>query len=103
MSNKKLTKKDSSESDKTSKSDGSNKEFEILKYNSGRSTNLIKFKETAFNFIAKELGHVAKIIKDGRRFTPPLIPSPGVVFTANNDPNGALFSLSNIKPRRCHF
>jgi hypothetical protein len=69
--------------------DQSNKDFETLHFSYGKVSNVIKFKETSFNFCLKQLGPVANIIKDGRRSIPDEIPNPPAVFTAANDPFGA--------------
>jgi len=75
----------------TEKEELHNKDFEVLRFNPGRATNVVKFKDTAFNFCTRELGSVARVIKDGVRYIPLEIPQPAGnnPFSAANDPSGS--------------
>ena len=72
-------------------SESSNSEFETLIFTYGKASNIVKFKETAFNFCLKELGQVSRVIRDTRRYLPPVVPDPegNNPFSAANDPFGA--------------
>ena len=86
---------------RTAKSKSSDKEpkgielassdFEILNFTYGKASNIVRFKETAFNFCLKELGQVARVIRDSRRYIPPEVPDPegNNPFSAGHDPHGA--------------
>jgi hypothetical protein len=67
---------------------GSCEDFEYLLYSNGRSSNIVKFRETAFNFVLRELGNVARLILTGTRYEPPAIPDPPEEFDQTNDPFG---------------
>ena len=67
-----------------------NRDFETLNFTYGKASNIVRFKDTAFNFCLEELGRVARVIRDTRRHIPPNIPDPegNKPFTAH-DPHGA--------------
>ena len=90
-SDKKASAKASSVEKNDGKIDPVNTEFDFLSYTYGKSTNISKFKETAFTFCLKELGMVARVIRDGERYHPPAVPDPigNNPFSAANDPHGA--------------
>jgi len=70
--------------------DLANEDFEVLNFYPGKSTNIVRFKESAFDYLNKELGAVARVIKDCIRYEPPLIEDPVAhAFTAANDPFGS--------------
>jgi hypothetical protein len=90
---KDLKKNDKTSGDKAIKVvDPINNEFEVLSFNYGKATNIIKFKESSFNYCLKELGPIARIIKDARRPIPDPIPAPANANAFNNthDPFGSL-------------
>ena len=62
-SDKKASAKASSVEKNDGKTDPVNTEFDVLSYTYGKSTNISKFKETAFTFCLKELRVVARVIR----------------------------------------
>jgi hypothetical protein len=89
-SDKKSTKTKSFEKD-VKGSDHANPDFETLNFTYGKASNIVKFKETAFNYCLKQLGQVSRVIRDTKRYIPPAIPDPqgNNPFSAANDPFGA--------------
>ena len=47
-------------------------DVEILNFTNGKAVNIVRFKETVFNLCLKELGQVARVIRDSRRYIFPL-------------------------------
>jgi hypothetical protein len=86
-----MSAKDKASKISTGKEELHNKDFEVLRFNPGRATNVVKFKDTAFTFCTRELGSVARVIKDGVRYIPPEISEPAGnnPFSAANDPSGS--------------
>jgi len=52
------------------------RDFETLNFTYGKASNIVRFKDTAFNICLKELGQVARVIRNTHRHIPPNIPDP---------------------------
>jgi hypothetical protein len=73
-----------------SKSEQHDRAFPVLTISPDRTSNVVKFKERAYEHISKELGSISRVIISGRRYTPPEIPVPPAnAFNTANDPSGA--------------
>ena len=74
----------------TTKSDEFNNSFEVLRFSQSKATNVVSFKESAFVFCSRQVGSVARVIKECRLFQPPPIISPTSIdaFSEENDPFG---------------
>jgi hypothetical protein len=72
--------------------DESNPSFEVLTFSFGKATNVVSWKNSAFTFCSRQVGAVARVIKESKLFRPPIviIPSDPTAFDEEHDPNGFL-------------
>lgn len=98
MSSKESNKKPSGKTDSAATAaeksvDATNRAFEVLRFVYGKATNVVSFKESAYDFCIKDVGLVAQVIQLEKLYVPapPVRPpdrngdSP---FAAANDPDG---------------
>jgi hypothetical protein len=70
----------------------SNPSFEVLQFTYGKASNISSFKESSFNYCSRQVGPVARVIKEGTIFRPPPISRPTDLeaFSEAKDPFGDL-------------
>ena len=72
--------------------DETNSCFEVLNFSFGKATNVVSWKDSAFTYCSRQVGAVARVIKESKLYRPPIVIRPTDInaFDEEHDPFGDL-------------